>query len=187
MIIYVQAIILGQLQKVISHKYANGVISYMIIYVQAVILGQLQKVISHKYANGVISYTIIYVQAVILGPLRKKEEEEELPYWGHYEKGRKKKSGHIGAITEKKKEEEKLDVPFKSPGKAPLPGSSATSLRCTPAAASSKDAETGGAPKARKTLWIKKTRRVGHTIWNLWLVSTDIVFEHTTSIAIVKR
>ena len=64
-------------QKVISHKYANGVIGCMMIYVQATILGPLQKVISHKYANGIISYMMIYVQAVILGSLRKEEKVEE--------------------------------------------------------------------------------------------------------------
>ena len=69
-----------RLQKVISHKYANGVVSYMMIYVQMTILGPLQKVISHKYGNGVISYTMIYVQEAILRPLWKKEEEEERPY-----------------------------------------------------------------------------------------------------------
>ena len=66
-----------------------------------VILGQLQNVIFHKYANGLISYTMIYVQAAILGPLWKKEKEEERPYWGHYGKKRKKKSGHIRVTTEK--------------------------------------------------------------------------------------
>ena len=63
----------------------------MMVYVQEAILGPLQKVISHKYANGVISYMMIYGQAAILGLLRKKEEEEERPYWGHYGKKRKKK------------------------------------------------------------------------------------------------
>ena len=114
MMIYVQTAILGPLQKVISHKYINDVISCMMIYVQTAILGLLQKVISHKYANGVISCTMIYVQAAILGPLQKKKEEEE-----------------------------KVDVPFKSPRGAPFPSSFVTSLRCTLAAASSEDDETG--------------------------------------------
>ena len=69
-----------ELQKVISHKYANDVISYTVIYVQATILGPLQKVTSHKYAKGDISYTMINVQAAILGPLWKNEEEEEWPH-----------------------------------------------------------------------------------------------------------
>ena len=89
-----------KLQKVISHKSTNGVISYTMIYVQAVILGQLQKVISYKYANGIISYTMIYVQAAILEQLRKNKEEEERPYWGHYGKMRKKRN-HIGDTMEK--------------------------------------------------------------------------------------
>ena len=79
----------------------------MMIYVQAAILGPLQKVISHKYASGIISYTMIYVKAAKLGPLRKKEEEEERPYWGHYGKMRKKKSDHIVATMEKRKRKRK--------------------------------------------------------------------------------
>ena len=61
------------------------------IYVQAAILGPLQKVISHKYANDVISYMMIYVQAAILRQLQKKKEKEERLYWGHYGKKTKKK------------------------------------------------------------------------------------------------
>ena len=133
-----------ELQKVTYHKYDNDVISYTVIYVQAVILGLLQKITSHKYAKGVISYTMIYAQeaifgplrkkrgkrrAAILGPLRKKEEEEERPHWGHYQQ---------------KKKERKSGCPFKSPRGAPLPDSFATALQCTPTAASSKDAKTGG-------------------------------------------
>ena len=67
-----------RIPKVVSYKYANGVISYMMIYVQAAILRPLQKVISHKYANGVIIYMMIYVQAAILGQLRKKEKFEKM-------------------------------------------------------------------------------------------------------------
>ena len=52
-----------RIPKVISHKYANGVISYII-----------PKVISHKYANGVISYLMIYSQVATLGLLQKKGE-----------------------------------------------------------------------------------------------------------------
>ena len=49
----------------------------MMIYVQVAILGPLQKVISNKYANGVVSYMMIYVQAAILEQLRKEEKIEE--------------------------------------------------------------------------------------------------------------
>ena len=59
------------------------------------ILDLLQKVTSHKYARGNISYTMIYVQAAIFGPLRKNEEEEERPYYGHYKKKKEKKSGYL--------------------------------------------------------------------------------------------
>ena len=54
-----------ELQKFISHKYANGLISYTMIYVQAAILGPLQKISYHKYAKDVISNTMKYVQTVI--------------------------------------------------------------------------------------------------------------------------
>ena len=49
----------------------------MLIYVQEAILGPVQKFISYKYANEVISYMMMYVQAPILGPLRKEEKVKE--------------------------------------------------------------------------------------------------------------
>ena len=81
----------------------------------------------------------------------------------------KKKSDHIGATTEKggrrrrrgakigplqkkEKEEEKVGVPFKSPGGTPLTGSSDTTLQCTPEAVSLKDAEIGGTQGSQSTL-----------------------------------
>ena len=49
----------------------------MMIYVQAAILGPLQKVISHKYTNGIVSYMMIYLQAAIVELLCKEERVEE--------------------------------------------------------------------------------------------------------------
>ena len=37
----------------------------------------MPKVISHKYANDIISYMMIYIQLATLGPLQKKEKVEE--------------------------------------------------------------------------------------------------------------
>ena len=129
MMIYVQASVLGPLQKVISHKYANGVISCMMVYVQTAILGPLQKVISHKYTNGVISYTMIYAQAAIFATTKK---------------GGRRRAAILGPLWKEDKEEEKVNVPFKSLREAPLSGSFATSLRCTSAVMSLEDAEIGG-------------------------------------------
>ena len=59
------------------------------------------------------------------------------------EKGGRRRAAILGPLRKEEKEEE-VDVPFKSSRGAPLTGSSTTSLRCTPTAASSKDAEIGG-------------------------------------------
>ena len=60
------------------------------------------------------------------------------------EKGGRRRAAILGPLRKEEKEEEEVDVPFKSPRGAPLIGSSATSLRCAPTTASSEDAETGG-------------------------------------------
>ena len=92
------------------------------------------------------------------------------PYWDHYRKRKKLKKKYNLGLTG-----------------APLSGSFATSLRCTPATASLEDAETGGHLRLAKHSRERKLRRAGRTIWNLWLVFTNIVFAHTAFVAIGKR
>ena len=41
-----------------------------------------------------------------------------------------------------------------------------------------------GAPGVHEELWWERVEGVGHPIWNLWLVSTDVVFERTTPVNI---
>ena len=45
----------------------------------------------------------------------------------------------------------------------------------------------GGALGVCNELMRKGVGGVMHTIWNLWVVSTNVVFEHTTSVAISKN
>ena len=70
------------------------------------------------------------------------------------EKGgkRRRRAAIIGSLQKKEKEEEKVGVPFKSPGGTPLTSFSDTSLQCTPAAVSLKDAEIGGTQGSQSTL-----------------------------------
>ena len=41
-----------------------------------------------------------------------------------------------------------------------------------------------GTPRVCKKLWKQRVGGVGHAVWNLWLASTNVVFEHTTSVAV---
>ena len=43
-----------------------------------------------------------------------------------------------------------------------------------------------GALGVHKELKRQRVGRVGHTIWDLWMVSTDVVFKHTTLVPIGK-
>ena len=113
-----------------------------------------------KYANGVNSSMKIYIQEAIRGPLQKFQKK-------------KKQRRNLRCF---------LNIPSGSILLRFLYRLALMHLGCCDFSGY----WDHGEPRVHEEHWRKRVGKVRHAVWEFWMISTDVVFEHTTPVTVGK-